>query len=72
MTAEIFIVDGIQSFILLSQNIKFTTVSHLEDRKSTTIFISFKEIYMYYLKHVFQITTLHVDGEFVPIQELIR
>ena len=27
---------------------------------------------MYYLKCGFQITTLHVDGEFVPLQALIQ
>ena len=37
-----------------------------------TIFKYFKEIYMYYLKRGFQITTLHVDGEFAPLQALIQ
>ena len=27
---------------------------------------------MYYLKRGFQITTLHVDGEFSPLQALIQ
>ena len=27
---------------------------------------------MYYLKRGFQITTLHVDGEFAPLQSLIH
>ena len=27
---------------------------------------------MYYLKHGFQITTLKVDGNFVPLQALIQ
>ena len=27
---------------------------------------------MYYLKRDFKITTLHVDGEFAPIKELIQ
>ena len=27
---------------------------------------------MYYLKYGFQITTLHVDGKFAPLQELIK
>ena len=46
-------------------------MSHIEDRKSTTILKSFKEIYMYYLKRSFKITTLYVDGDFEQFQALI-
>ena len=72
MTADILFINGIPFFISLSPNITFNVVSHLEYRKSTTTFKSFKEIYMYYLKRGFQITTLHVDGEIAPLQELIQ
>ena len=48
-------------FILLSCKIILTAVIHLADRISIKIFKPFKEIYMYYFKRGFQITTLHVD-----------
>ena len=47
-------------------------MSHLDDIKAITLFKSFKEMYMYYLKRGFQITTLHVDGEFAALQALIH
>ena len=54
------------------RNINFTAVSHPGNRKATIIFKYFKEIYMYYLKYGFQITTLHVDGKFAPLKALIQ
>ena len=36
-----------------------------------TIFKDFKEISMYYMKHGLRIITLHVNGEFTPLQALI-
>ena len=72
MTVDILLVNGVPLFIYLSRNITFTAVSHIEYKKLITIFKGFKEIYMYYLKHGFQITTLHVDGEFSPLQSLIQ
>ena len=72
MTADILFINGIPFFILFGHNITFTALIHIEDRKSITIFKYFKEIYMYYLKRGFQITTLHVDGEFAPLQALIQ
>ena len=59
-------------FISPSRNITFTVASHLPDRKSITIFKAFKEIYIYYLKCGFKITTLHVDVEFAPLHALIH
>ena len=59
-------------FILLSFNITFTAVSHLEDIKYITIFKYLKEIYMYCLICGSQITTLHVDGDFAPLEALIQ
>ena len=67
ITVEIFFIIGIPFFILLSCNITFTTTRYLDVRKSITIFKALKEIYMYYLKRSFQIITLHVDVEFVPL-----
>ena len=59
-------------FIFLSRKIIFTTANHITDRKAITIFKDLKEIYMQYINSNFIITTLHVDGKFLPIQELIN
>jgi hypothetical protein len=45
MTADILFVNRIPFFITLSRKICFTTVNHLNDRKVSTIFKAFKEIY---------------------------
>ena len=67
MIADIFFVNGITFFILMICNIIFTELGHIDDRESITIFKEFREMNMHYLKRGFQITTLHVDGEFKPI-----
>ena len=72
MKAEILFVNVIPFFISLIHNTTFTTVRNIEYRKSITIFKAFNEIHMYYLKYIFQITNLHVDGEFAPLQALIK
>ena len=72
MAADIFFVNGIPFFISLSCNITLTVVIHIKDIKPITIFKALKEIYMYYLKCVFQITTLHVDVKIAPLQALIQ
>ena len=53
MTADIFFVNGIPSFIFLSLNITVTTVIHIYDIKAITVSKAFKEIYMFYLKYGF-------------------
>ena len=72
MTADVFFINGIPLFIYFCRNITSVAVRYLEDRKSITIFKYLKEIYMYYLKYGFQVTTLHVDGEFATLQALIQ
>ena len=72
MIADIFFINGITRFIYLGRNIIFIALIYLSDRKSIAIFKAFKQIYMYYSKHGFGITTLHVDGEFAPLQALIH
>ena len=72
MTADISFVNGISFFILPSRNIMFTPVSNLSDRRVNIKFKDFKEIYMYYTNRGFRITTLHIDGEFSPLQALIH
>ena len=70
MMADIFFVNGIPFFILPSRNNNFAAVIHLTENP-LQIFKSFKEVYIYYLKHGFWITILHADGKFAPLQELI-
>ena len=58
-------------FITLSRNICFTTVTHLANRKTATIFAAFKSIFMYYLQKGFQIITVTADNEIAPFGELM-
>ena len=68
MTSYILFLNGITFFIFLSHKIMI----HLSVRISVTLFKYFMEIYMYYMKCGFQITTLHVYGEFAPLPALIQ
>ena len=68
---DIHFVNKIPVFIKLSHKIEFTTTSHLPIKKSRDIFKSFWRIYVLYLKCGFKITTVHADGVFSPVQELI-
>ncbi len=67
----VFFVNKIPFFITLSRNICFTTVTHLANRKTATIFAAFKSIFMYYLQKGFQIITVTADIEFAPFGELM-
>ena len=71
LTLDFFFVNKIPFFFTLSRKIYFTAVNHLANRKVLQIFATFKEMYQYYLHHVFLITTVHYDGEFAPLQALI-
>ena len=71
-TTDIFFVNGTAFFITLSRNIDFTAIQYLTDRKITSIFKAFKEVYHYYRRRGFRITTIHADGEFAPLQVLIN
>jgi hypothetical protein len=72
LTADIFFVHKQVFFITLSRKIDFTAVSHIKDRKISTIFKAFQAIYRYYLQRGFRITTVSADGEFAPLQALIN
>ena len=72
LTADIFFVNKIPFFLMLSHTIYFTAVNHLANRTMSAIFKAFKEIYQYYLHQGFCITTMHVDGEFEPLKLLIE
>jgi hypothetical protein len=72
LTMDIFFVNGIAFFLLLSCIIYFTGVSHLADRKVDSILKAFKEIYVLYLHRGFRIQIVLADGEFQPLKSLIE
>ena len=60
MTPNLFFVNKILVFLMLSHKICFMAVNHLADRTVPQIFMAFKEIYQYYLHCGFHITMVHV------------
>ena len=62
LTADMWFVNSIPLFLTLSKKILFTAVDNISSRKVDTIFKAFKEIYSYYMKSGFHITTLHTYG----------
>jgi hypothetical protein len=50
----------------------FSTVNHLANRKVDSIFQAFKETHKFHLQRDFQITAVHADGEFAPLQALTQ
>ena len=72
LMADIFFINKIPFFLMLSHMIYFMAVNHLANRTMSEIFKAFKEIYQYYLHRGFCITTMHADGEFEPLKLLIE
>ena len=72
LMADIFFINKIPFFIMLSHMIYFMAVNHLANRTMSKIFKAFKEIYQYYLHQGFCITTMHADGKFEPLKLLIE
>jgi hypothetical protein len=72
ITANLFFVNKILFFLMLSCKICFMAINHLVDRTVPHIFKAFKEIYQYYLQCGFCITPVHADGEFAPLEVLIE
>ena len=68
LTADMSFVNSIPFFITLLSKIWFTAVNHIVNRKVGIIFKAFREIYTYYVKRGFHITTPHAYGEFPPPQ----
>ena len=64
--------DGAPFFITLSRNIDFLGISHLPGRNIQNILQAYKSLHRYYLRRGFRITTVHADGEFFPLKELIE
>ena len=72
LTADIFFVNGIPFFISLSRKIDLTGVSHLKGRAAANIFDAFKDTFRFYLKQGFSIQTVHADGEFGALKDIIQ
>jgi hypothetical protein len=71
LTVDIFFVNKIPFFLMLSCKICFTAVNHLGNRTVPEIFKAFKEILQYYLHRGFCITMVHADEEIAPLTALI-
>jgi hypothetical protein len=71
LSIDIFFVNKIPFFLTLSRKICFTTVTHLANRKTATIFAASKSIFTYYLQKGFQIVTVTADNKFSPLAELL-
>ena len=69
--SDLFFVNIIHLLLTIIRNICFTAVNNISNRKVETTFKSFKDIYSYYMKGGFYITTIHADGEFTPLQAMI-
>jgi hypothetical protein len=72
ITADLFFVNKILFFIMLSCKICFMAINHLANRTFRQIFMVLKKIYQYYLKRGFHIKTVHVDVEFAPLKVQIE
>ena len=68
---DLFFVNSIPFFLNLSRKIFFSSVKHLANRELNSTFKAFKEIYIYYMKRGFHITTLNLDGEFSQLQAMV-
>ena len=65
---DIFFINNIAFFITISRNNRFTTVTHLVDRKTESILKAFRGIFKYYLDWGFRITAVMADNEFAPLE----
>ena len=72
LTDEIFFINRITFFVSLSRKIDFIGGSHLKGRTAAIIVDAFKDIFRLYLQQVFRIQTVHADGEFGALKELIQ
>jgi len=71
LSIDVFYVNKIPFFITLSQKLMFTTVTHLANRKISTIFQALKSILYNYLQKGFRIIIIKADNEFAPLTEML-
>ena len=70
--ADIFFLNQIPFFLMLSRNISFPEVNHLADRNAETIFMAFEQIYQFSINRGFRATIVHAAGEFAPLQAMTQ
>ena len=68
LTCDIFFVNKIPLFMMLSQKIYFTAVNHLANRTVPEISKAFKWLYQYYLHRGFCFAILHADESFEALK----
>ena len=71
LTADIIFVNKIPFFLTTSRKLDYLWIKHLPNRTLETLFNSFKQIYVFYKKRGFRITTVSMDGEFAPLKDAI-
>ena len=71
LNMDIFFVNKIPFLITLRHKIDFTATSKFTTQTDRDIFKSFWSIYVFYLRRGFKIMTVHADGKFTLVQELI-
>ena len=71
ISIDILFVNKIKFFITLSQKICFTTVTHLLNPKTDTIFKAFKGIFKYYYQCGFQLMVVTSDSGFKPLDKVM-
>jgi hypothetical protein len=71
LSIDVFFVNKTPFLLTLSQKIMFTSVTHLTNRKISTIFAALKTMFTYYLQKGFQIVMIKADNEFAPLAEML-
>ena len=71
LSMDTFFVNKVPFLIKFSRKIDFTATSNFPTQKARDKFKAFWRIYVLYLKRGFKTTTVHTNGEFAPVRELI-
>ena len=71
ISIDVFYVNKIIFFITLSRKICFTTVMHLSNPKTETIFKAFEGIFKYNFQRGFQLMVVTGDGGFKPLDKFM-
>ena len=69
LSGDIFFINKIPFFTTVSDNIKFTTTEFLPNRKIKNILKATEHVKALYTSRGFQVKTLLMDGEFVPLRQ---
>ncbi len=69
LTIDIFFVNKIPFFLILSRVLYFTMVTHLPNRSLDQIFKALKGIFYYYLQQGFHLIFIMGDGEFASLEQ---